>query len=90
MMIKFLVSVAGRVVPAIGLALTFSTAAYAQAEEPFVPQVGQAGKDVVWVPTPPELVERMLDLAKVTPQDFVLKARPGDGVGRPMSASPVG
>ena len=78
-MIKFLVSVSCRVLPAIGLALTFSTAAYAQAEEPFVPQVGQAGKDVVWVPTPPELVERMLDLAKVTPQDFVMDLGSGDG-----------
>ena len=35
----------------------------APAQEEFVPQVGQAGKDVVWVPTPPELVEAMLDLA---------------------------
>lgn len=46
---------------------------------PFVPQVGQAGKDVVWVPTPPELVEKMLDLAKVTPQDFVMDLGSGDG-----------
>ena len=45
----------------------------------FVPQVGQAGKDVVWVPTPPELVETMLNLAKVTPQDFVMDLGSGDG-----------
>src|SRR3989338_6617255 len=45
----------------------------------FVPEVGQAGKDVVWVPTPPELVERMLDLAKVTPQDLVIDLGSGDG-----------
>jgi hypothetical protein len=50
-----------------------------QAEQPFVPTVGQAGKDVVWVPTPPELVEKMLDLAKVTPQDFVMDLGSGDG-----------
>ena len=68
-----------RVLLVIALALTFSASAYAQAEEPFVPQVGQAGKDVVWVPTPPELVERMLDLAKVTPQDFVMDLGSGDG-----------
>jgi precorrin-6B methylase 2 len=49
------------------------------AEEVFVPQVGQAGKDVVWVPTPPELVEAMLELAKVTPQDFVMDLGSGDG-----------
>ena len=47
--------------------------------EEFVPQVGQAGKDVVWVPTPPELVETMMDLAKVTPQDFVMDLGSGDG-----------
>ena len=39
---------------------------------PFVPQVGQAGKDVVWVPTPQTLVDKMLDMAKVTPQDYVI------------------
>jgi hypothetical protein len=50
-----------------------------QKAEPFVPQVGQPGKDVVWVPTPPELVEKMLDLAKVTPQDFVVDLGSGDG-----------
>ena len=31
------------------------------------PTVGQPGKDVVWVPTPPALVETMLDLAKSRP-----------------------
>jgi SAM-dependent methyltransferase len=51
----------------------------AQGQEEFVPQVGQAGKDVVWVPTPPELVEKMLDLAAVTPQDFVIDLGSGDG-----------
>src|SRR6187401_2554855 len=45
----------------------------------YEPTPGQAGKDVVWVPTPPELVERMLDLAKVTPQDFVMDLGSGDG-----------
>ena len=41
-------------IAAIALTLTVSTSVYAQDEQPFVPQVGQAGKDVVWVPTPPE------------------------------------
>ena len=49
------------------------------ATKPYEPQVGQAGKDVVWVPTPQELVEKMLDLAKVTPQDFVMDLGSGDG-----------
>jgi len=45
----------------------------------FKPEVGQAGKDVVWVPTPQALVDRMLDMAKVTPQDFVIDLGSGDG-----------
>jgi len=45
----------------------------------FEPVVGQPGKDVVWVPTPPELVERMLDLAGVTAQDYVIDLGSGDG-----------
>ena len=45
----------------------------------FKPQVGQPGKDVVWVPTSPELVEKMLDLAKVTADDFVVDLGSGDG-----------
>jgi len=56
-----------------------ANAAAQKADEPFAPSVGQAGKDVVWVPTPPVLVEKMLDLAKVTPQDFVMDLGSGDG-----------
>src|SRR4029453_7434927 len=47
--------------------------------KPFEPTVGQAGKDVVWVPTPQALVDKMLELAKVTPQDFVMDLGSGDG-----------
>ncbi len=46
---------------------------------PFEPKVGQAGKDVVWVPTPQALVDRMLDMAKVTPQDYLIDLGSGDG-----------
>ncbi|HEY7449076.1 MAG TPA: class I SAM-dependent methyltransferase [Vicinamibacterales bacterium] len=49
------------------------------AQEGFQPQVGQAGKDVVWVPTPYVLVEKMLDMAKVGPQDVVMDLGSGDG-----------
>ncbi|MFZ0281111.1 MAG: class I SAM-dependent methyltransferase [Bacteroidales bacterium] len=45
----------------------------------YVPQVGQRGKDVVWVPTPQELVDKMLDIAQVTPSDFVIDLGSGDG-----------
>ena len=49
------------------------------AQEPYKPTVGQAGKDAVWVPTSTAMVEKMLDHAKVTPQDFVIDLGSGDG-----------
>ena len=58
------------------VALILPIAAAAQTYEPFE---GQPGKDVVWVPTRPVLVERMLDLASVTPKDFVIDLGSGDG-----------
>jgi precorrin-6B methylase 2 len=45
----------------------------------YEPTPGQAGKDVVWVPTPQELVDKMLDMAQVTPQDIVMDLGSGDG-----------
>ena len=55
-------------------------AALAQtAEEPYKPIIGQAGRDAVWVPTPPVLIEKMLDMARVTPQDYVIDLGSGDG-----------
>ncbi len=45
----------------------------------YQPEVGQEGKDVVWVPTPEALVAKMLDLAKVTPDDYVIDLGSGDG-----------
>ncbi len=48
-------------------------------QKPFEPSVGQQGKDVVWVPTSEALVQRMLDMAKVTPKDFVIDLGSGDG-----------
>jgi hypothetical protein len=45
----------------------------------FEPQVGQAGKDVVWVPTPQSLVNKMLEIAKATPQDYLIDLGSGDG-----------
>lgn len=46
----------------------------------FTPQVGQAGKDVIWVPTPKSLVEKMLKMAEVKPTDVVFDLGSGDGV----------
>lgn len=48
-------------------------------DDNYKPQVGMAGKDVVWVPTSEPLVEKMLDLANVTAGDFVIDLGSGDG-----------
>jgi SAM-dependent methyltransferase len=45
----------------------------------FEPYSGQPGKDVIWVPTPYVLVEKMLDMARVTRQDYVIDLGSGDG-----------
>src|SRR5882724_6373807 len=60
-------------------AIPASGFAHAQPAKEFQPQVGQEGKDVVWVPTPQALVDKMLDLAKVTPKDYVIDLGSGDG-----------
>ena len=65
------------------LLLASSALAFAQAQKApapaYEPSVGQEGKDVVWVPTPQVLVDKMLDMAKVTPADFVMDLGSGDG-----------
>jgi hypothetical protein len=58
-------------IAALGLAVAQPT--------PFEPHVGQEGKDVIWVPTAQALVDRMLDLAKVTPADLLMDLGSGDG-----------
>jgi hypothetical protein len=54
-------------------------AAHSQTAKEFEPVVGQEGKDVIWVPTPQSLVERMLEMAKTTPKDYVVDLGSGDG-----------
>lgn len=49
------------------------------AQKEYQPQVGQEGKDVIWVPTPQALVDKMLDMAKVTAKDYVIDLGSGDG-----------
>ena len=53
--------------------------AWAQAAQEYQPQVGQEGKDVIWVPTPQALVNKMLDMGKVTAKDYVIDLGSGDG-----------
>ena len=53
--------------------------AIAQTTKPFEPFSGQPGKDVVWVPTAQALVDRMLDMAQVTPKDYLVDLGSGDG-----------
>src|SRR6476620_6653302 len=53
--------------------------ASAQPATDYQPSVGQEGKDVIWVPTPQALVDKMLDMAKVTPKDYVIDLGSGDG-----------
>jgi hypothetical protein len=60
--------------------IVLAVAAVAQtAPDQYKPTVGQPGKDAVWVPTSPALVEKMLDMAKVTASDFVMDLGSGDG-----------
>jgi Methyltransferase domain len=66
-------------IAAIALAATPARGQQTATQKPFEPQVGQAGKDVVWVPTSQALVDKMLDMAKVTPQDYVIDLGSGDG-----------
>lgn len=73
-----------RIAAAAALAV-FAVAAQAQpktradCERDYKPSVGQTGKDVVWVPTPDELIARMLRMAKVADKDYVIDLGAGDG-----------
>jgi SAM-dependent methyltransferase len=66
-------------VVAVVLAGLTLTASPGPAQNPPEPQQGQAGKDVIWMPTPEALVERMLTMAQVTPRDVVYDLGSGDG-----------
>jgi phospholipid N-methyltransferase len=79
------VAIAGRllavVVPAVLLLLsTPATPVAQQPSEAAAPQLGQPGKDVQWIPTPGPLVEKMLDMAKLTSHDYLVDLGSGDGV----------
>jgi SAM-dependent methyltransferase len=63
----------------LSLAVTAVTPAAQSTKQEYEPKVGQEGKDVEWVPTPQALVDKMLDMAKATPKDYVIDLGSGDG-----------
>lgn len=68
-----------RLAAATAASLLLATVGCAQTREDFTPKVGQAGKDVIWVPTPDSVVQRMLDMAEVAPGERVVDLGSGDG-----------
>jgi len=66
-------------IAACAVAIAAGVLAHAQTPQQFKPESGQPGKDVVWVPTSHTLVAKMLDIANVTAQDFVIDLGSGDG-----------
>src|SRR5262249_25325723 len=67
-----------RVALLLGLAIV-AAVFFAQSTRGVAPRPGQPGKDVLWLPTQQALLDGMLDLAQVTPQDTVLDLGSGDG-----------
>ena len=65
---------------ALALLVAMATTSTIAQDAPYQPELNQPGKDVPWVPTPTALVEKMLDMAKVTPADLVIDLGSGDGV----------
>jgi SAM-dependent methyltransferase len=72
-----------RLLLAVAFSVLTSSFTYAQQPaaqaKPFDPVIGQAGKDVVWVPSPPDMVNKLMEMGKVTPADFVIDLGSGDG-----------
>ena len=66
-------------VSCVSALLTVNVAFAQPAEKPYEPSVGQEGKDVIWVPTPQALVDKMLDMASVTAKDNLVDLGSGDG-----------
>jgi hypothetical protein len=60
-----------------GMNLAYSTTPAAPA---YTPVQGQAGKDVIWIPTPEVLIDKMLTAAKVTDKDKLFDLGAGDGI----------
>lgn len=79
----------------VGLAAAAHGKTRADCEREYTPQRAQDGKDVIWVPTPDAMVQRMLETAAVTSADKVYDLGAGDGVipiaaARDFGATSVG
>ena len=56
-------------------------AGLASATEPaYTPMPYQPGKDVVWLPSNADLVDRMLDMVQLRPDDYLVDLGSGDGI----------
>jgi hypothetical protein len=69
---------ATRLFTVLAAVASFACAPISTAQD-YTPTVGQEGKDVIWVPTPQSLVDKMLDMAKLTPKDIHYDLGSGDG-----------
>lgn len=63
-----------------GASTTGNTSPAAAKPTAYEPVRGQAGKDVIWIPTPEGLIDKMLETAKVTEQDRLFDLGAGDGI----------
>ncbi len=63
----------------VGLVYVPAFSQSVQTPSAYKPEIGQHGKDVVWVPTPQALVDKMLDMAKLSRKDFLMDLGSGDG-----------
>jgi SAM-dependent methyltransferase len=61
------------------LLVAAASASVQPAKGEYTPKSGQPGKDVVWVPNPDVMVQKMLDMAHVTADDYVVDLGSGDG-----------
>lgn len=66
-------------VAVLPLNIAIADTASPAASQTYTPESGQAGKDVVWVPTPQALVDRMLEMGEITADDYVVDLGSGDG-----------
>ncbi|MGE3843102.1 MAG: class I SAM-dependent methyltransferase [Vicinamibacterales bacterium] len=73
------VSLFSMLLTVVALAAGVAEAQTATSSSTYQPQVGQAGKDVVWVPTPQTLVDKMLEMAKASRTDYLIDLGSGDG-----------